>query len=339
VADRRTFLKATAAASLAPALARCERARPLPEPPWTAAAWRKPSRSPVAVLAADAYDGRLVDVVRRGAALLGLEVRGKRVVLKPNFVEYDPASVINTNPVLLAATLEAFRAMGATEVVVAEGPGHRRDNEYIITASGLRDTLREARARYVNLNLDAVREFASGSAYSSLDRLYLPDTVVGADLLVSMPKLKTHHWAGVTLSLKNMFGIMPGWVYGWPKNALHWAGLQQCILDINATLAVPRFNIVDGIIGMEGNGPIQGDPRPSGVVVFGEDAVAVDATATRLMGIDPERVWYLLQANRFLGNTDGDRIEQRGETLERYIQEYRLIETMQSLRSARPGSP
>jgi uncharacterized protein (DUF362 family) len=125
---------------------------------------------------------------------------------------------------------------------------------------------------------------------------------------------------------------MPGAVYGWPKNLLHVKGIHQSIMDINATLPVPRFNIVDGIIGMEGNGPIQGTARHSGVLVFGEDPVAVDATATRLMGVEPARVWYILQANRFLGNMDDARIEQRGEEITRYARDYALIESMQDLR-------
>ena len=107
--------------------------------------------------------------------------------------------------------------------------------------------------------------------YTKVGKLYLPATVLGADLLVSMPKLKSHHWAGVTLSLKNMFGIVPGLIYGWPKNVLHWEGIESSILDINAALTVPRFNIVDGIIGMEGNGPIQGDAKHVGALVFGAD--------------------------------------------------------------------
>src|SRR5262245_66568541 len=93
-----------------------------------------------------------------------------------------------------------------------------------------------------------------------------------------MPKLKTHHWAGVTLSLKNMFGVVPGSVYGWPKNALHWAGIHGSILDINSSLPIPQFAIVDGIVGMEGNGPLQGQAKQSGVLILGEDLVAVDAT-------------------------------------------------------------
>jgi len=329
--DRRTFVKAAAAASIAPLVA-CEQRQELPPQPWSDAAVQKRDRSVVAVLAAAEYDGRLVDVVRRGVELAGLAVAGRRVVLKPNFVEFDPGSVINTNPVLIAATLEAFRSLGAADVVVAEGPGHRRDTEYIVTASGLYDALRDTGARYIDLNGDAVRAVVTKAQYTGLDRLYLPETVASADLLVSMPKLKMHHWAGVTLSMKNLFGIMPGSVYGWPKNVLHVRGIHQSIMDINASLPVERFNIVDGIVGMEGNGPIQGTARHSGVVVFGSDPVAVDSTAARLMGVEPARVWYLLQANRFLGNMDDDRIEQRGEDITRLAQDYALIESMSSLR-------
>lgn len=336
--DRRTFVKVAAATIAAPSLARCRPAPAPAGPAWQPEAFAKTDASAVAVLAADAYDGRLVDVIRRGLDLFAVDAAGKHVVLKPNFVEFDPAGAINTSPILIAAAIEAFRLRGAREVIVAEGPGHRRDTEYIVTASGLADVLRDTGARYVDLNMDAVRQVGKRSSFSGLDSLVLPRTVVDADLLVSMPKLKTHHWAGVTLSLKNMFGIMPGAIYGWPKNVLHWAGIEPSILDINAALRVPRFNIVDGIIGMEGNGPIQGSARKSGVVVFGADPVAVDATATRLMGIEPGRIWYLAQANRFLGNSGDDRIEQRGEDLVRYSAEFALAPGMDRLRPGRSAA-
>ncbi len=306
--ERRALLKGAAAALAAPALARCGAGEP-----WSAEAYAKPARSSVAVLRADAYDGRLADLLRRGLELFDLKLAGRRVVLKPNFVEFDPMGAVNTHPTLIAAAIEALRTLGAGEVRVAEGPGHRRDTEHVIAASGLTDALREARARYVNLNSDRVREVPARSRYTRLGKLYLPETVLGADLLISMPKLKTHHWAGVTLSMKNLFGIMPGAIYGWPKNVLHYAGIEESILDINAALPVERFNIVDGIVGMEGNGPIQGNSRFAGVVVLGADPVAVDATATRLMGFDPARVRYLAEAARFLGNLDPAAVEQRGE--------------------------
>jgi uncharacterized protein (DUF362 family) len=326
--DRRGFLKAVGTAITASTLG-CRRT----EAPvrWSPAAFRKPDRSRTAVLAAR-YDAGLEDVLRRGIALFGLDVRGLRVVLKPNLVEFDRQGVVNTNPTLVAAAVSVFRGLGAREVVVAEGPGHRRDTEYLLDASGLGTVLRDVGAPYVDLNTDRVREIALASRYTGLGRLHLPETIVGADLMVSMPKLKTHHWAGVTLSLKNMFGVVPGALYGWPKNVLHWQGIENSILDINAALRVRRFEIVDGVVGMEGNGPIQGDARPVGVVVFGDDPVAVDATCARLMQVDPARVGYLAEATRFLGNAEADRIEQRGERIEAYAQDFRVIEQFRAMK-------
>ncbi len=329
--DRRGLLKATLGLLGAPGWAGCGAAGD----PWSREAYARPERSSVAVLRAESYAGPLADLVRRGLELLGLELTGRRVVLKPNLVEFDPAGAVNTHPDLIAATIEAFRLLGAREVIVAEGPGHRRDSEHLISASGLRDALRDTGSRYVNLNADRVRAVSTRSRYSALGKLYLPETVLGADLLVSMPKLKTHHWTGVTLSMKNLFGIMPGAVYGWPKNVLHFAGIPESVLDINAALPVPRFNIVDGIIGMEGNGPIDGVPRQSGVLVLGADPVAVDATATRLMGLDPGRVGYLAEAGRLLGNAAAEAIEQRGEAPDPLAQPYAPSPGFETLAGAR----
>ena len=115
-------------------------------------------------------------------------------------------------------------------------------------------------ANFVDLNLDDVSLVRIAAPFSTLQSLYLPHTVLGADLLVSLPKMKTHHWAGATLSMKNLFGIVPGAVYGWPKNVLHWAGIDQSIADLH--FAFPKqFCLVDGIEGMEGNGPIQGTAK------------------------------------------------------------------------------
>src|SRR5579862_2530825 len=98
------------------------------------------------------------------------------------------------------------------------------------------------------------------ASYNCLDRLWLPGAVVEADFVISMPKVKAHHWAGVTLSMKNVFGVAPGSKYGWPKNILHWRGIQQSIVDICATVPI-HFVIADGIVAMEGNGPLAGTPR------------------------------------------------------------------------------
>ncbi len=139
-----------------------------------------------------------------------MDVRGKRVLLKPNMVEYAAERVINTHPALVAGAAQAMLRAGAASVVVAEGPGHRRDIEYLVTATGLYDYLRDVGARFVDLNHDDVRTVTLGSRFTELAELQLPVELLQADLVVSMPKLKTHHWAGMTGSMKNLFGVVPG---------------------------------------------------------------------------------------------------------------------------------
>lgn len=325
--QRRDFLKYSALGSLGAAIAACQSG-----PRWQREAMRKKATSRVAILAAKAYDRPLKDIIVRGIELCALQVKGKRVLLKPNLVEFDPKGVINTNPAVIEAAIDAFRSLGAAQVIVAEGPGHRRDNEYLLSASGLQEVLREHQLRYVDLNSDDVRATAVRSSFTNFKQLYLPESLFNADLLVSMPKLKTHHWAGVTLSMKNMFGIIPGSVYGWPKNILHWQGIENSILDINSSLPVPQFAIVDGIVGMEGNGPLQGQAKNAGVLIFGDDFVAVDSSAARLMKLEPRKIKYLAKADEFLGNLAYDKIEQVGEKLESLQQDFEIIEDLKDLK-------
>ena len=136
-----------------------------------------------------------------------------------------------------------------------------------------------------------------------------------------MPKLKTHHWVAATLSLKNCFGCMPGRVYGWPKDVFHVHNVPNSILDIVGAVR-PSLAIIDGIVGMEGDGPMLGTPVHSGVVVVSRDPVAADVTGARLMGMEPEKVEYLMEAGRFLGQARSELIEQRGEDPERLAKQF-----------------
>jgi uncharacterized protein (DUF362 family) len=327
VPDRRSFLQA-AGASAAALVAGCR----AESPRWDTAVFQRPRQSTTAILPQAAYDASLTDTILRGLDLCGVEVAGRRVLLKPNLVEFDPHGVINTHPDVIGAAVEAFRGRGARDVVVGEGPGHRRDNEYLLEASGLAYTLRDVQSRYVDLNTDRFRALALRSRYTALESLYLPASVLDADLVVSLAKLKTHKWAGATLAMKNMFGIVPGAVYGWPKNVLHWHGIAESIVDINAALPRQRFNIVDAVVGMEGNGPIQGEARQTGALVFGSDPVAVDATCARLMMLDPERMQYITWAGDFLGNAAEERIIQLGEPIGAYQQDYSVVAELRHLK-------
>jgi uncharacterized protein (DUF362 family) len=232
-------------------------------------------------------------------------------------VEYEANTAINTNAAVVAGAVVAFLKAGAREVVVGEGPGHRRDIEYLLISTGLYDHLRELRIRFVDLNHDEVRRVRLGSQFTGLGEMALPIELLKSDFVVSMPKLKTHHWAGLTASMKNFFGVVPGAVYGWPKNVLHVKGIDASILDLNATVR-PQLAIVDAVTAMEGDGPIMGKPRHLGLIGMSADLAAMDATCARLIGIEPNTLPYLAAAGQYLGNIRESRIEHRGERPERY---------------------
>jgi uncharacterized protein (DUF362 family) len=209
-------------------------------------------RAEVFIGRAEHYQSDLAGLIANGLGAVGVtrdQVRGKRVLLKPNLVETALGHAhINTHPSVILAAAEAFRRLDAASVIVAEGQGHRRDSWLVLDESGMGAALEEARLEFVDLNHDDVAPIPNAGGWSNLDKLFLPKTLLGADLIVSVPKLKTHHWAGVTCAMKNFFGVMPGVVYGWPKNVLHYAGIENSILDINATVK-PHLAIVDGILG------------------------------------------------------------------------------------------
>ena len=289
---------------------------------------RPPSR--VLIRKVGSYEEELSAVITESLREYRLPVKDKTVLLKPNLVGLDPQGIMNTHPAVIAATRESFLRLGAARVLIGDGPAMDRDTHAIVESVRLREFTGELRNDFCDLNIDDVERVVLPTAASKLNELFLPKTVLGVDLLVSMPKLKTHHWAGVTLSLKNMFGVVPGSCYGWPKNVLHWAGIDNSILDINAA-ARPDFAIVDGVVGMEGNGPIQGTPKFAGVLLFGDDPVAVDATACRVMGLRPDKVRYLAQAGTMLGHLEEEKIEQAGERVEEMRTNFAVLSNFRNL--------
>jgi uncharacterized protein (DUF362 family) len=271
----------------------------------------------VTVLRHREYDeglaAHLVEGLKRYPHIVA-RAKGGRVVLKPNFVEFHVGRPINTDVRFVAAAIEAFRRVGAAEVLVGEGPGHLRDTEYLLEATGLDAHLRDLKARFVDLNVDDGHAIDLPNDETGFGRIHFAKTAVTADLLVSLAKMKTHHWAGATLTMKNMFGIVPSAIYGWPKNPLHWKGIHQSIFDIWDSVR-PGFGMIDGIIAMEGDGPIMGTPKPFGAVIMGDNLPAVDAHTCRLMGIIPEKMAYLSAASKAGGTIHPWRIEALGDAV------------------------
>ncbi|MCA9179243.1 MAG: DUF362 domain-containing protein [Planctomycetales bacterium] len=274
------------------------------------------------------YTSDLQRVIEDGfrAVELPLEhYRGKRVLLKPNMVEPTrKAPHMTTHPAIIVATAAVFLRHGAI-VSVGEAPGHVRDTTMALEESGIREALDSEQIPFADLNYEDVTWRASRLRFSGLGGLYMPQSVAAADLIVSLPKMKTHHWMGVTAAMKNLYGVAPGSVYGWPKNVLHHNGIAETICDINSCL--PRLaTVVDAIQCMEGDGPILGTPKQMGLVLVGENLAAVDATVCRLMRLNPARIPYLSKADGVLGPIAESRIHQRGEIWEESAKPFQILD-------------
>jgi uncharacterized protein (DUF362 family) len=251
------------------------------------------------------------------------EVQGKRVLIKPNLIDYVENFPVTTAPEMVGAVADLLLELGAKEVFVGDGSGFRRETWPVAEAIGLSTVLAKRGLKFIDLNYDDPQPVQMKDKwFSRSSELWLPRHVLNSDLIISVPKLKTHHWAGVSLSLKNLFGVVPGACYGWPKNFLHTNGISQSILGICQMLP-PVVSIVDGIIGMEGDGPLFGSPVQHGLLGVGRDPVSVDITCTKLMGFSIESIPYLKLA-AWAGIGQAHRIEIRGVPLERLKRQYRM---------------
>jgi uncharacterized protein (DUF362 family) len=321
---RRAFLKATLATM---AMGGCGYQQNAPDANMpvireSQRARRRKEDSVVALSRCDSYEEDIARLLKSSATAAQLpSLKNKVVVIKPNIVEYRPDRPVTTNSAMILATAELADYLGAREIIVAEGPGHFRDTDYLLEATGIGAVCSKAGLPFVDLNLDELEKMDNPDGFMRMKQIFLPKTVVQADALISLPKLKTHHWVGMTASMKNLFGTVPGRKYGWPKNILHWMGINFSIIDLVHQVK-PAFAIVDGVVAMEGDGPINGRARQSGFIAAGCDLAAVDATCARAMMIDPKDLPYLQIANQVVGNTDAARIKIVGSTLEAVSQKF-----------------
>ncbi len=287
-------------------------------------AWLLGTPSPVALTPCPTYQDARSSLQEAWTLLAEAApvLRDRTVVIKPNLVDVLPDRPAHTHPAVVDAVVALCQAHGARRVVVAEGSTFQRDAEALVEASGLGAVLRQRGVAFVDLNTDALVDVPLPGRYTRIGHLWLPRTIVEADLVISVPKMKCHHWTGVSLSMKNMFGVVPGCKYGWPKNILHLQNLDLSILEVYEAVR-PGLAVVDGVVGMEGDGPLMGQARPTGVLVVGCDGVAVDAIASQVMGFAPAHISYLYLADWVgLGAIEPRRIALRGLPIEAVRQRY-----------------
>ena len=269
--------------------------------------------------------------VERSVELVGgLRLKGgEHVVVKPNLCNAkNPDGMVITDFRIIEAVIGLVREhSGSVVVVESDNISDTADNR--ARKSGLLDLLDGLGVEFLNLSGDEheVHEVAGR-------KLRLPRTVLDADYFVNLPKIKTEGHVKVTLSIKNLFGVPQRR----KKSKLH--GQLGEILPYLAKVIRSDLIVVDGIVAMEGNGPLIGTPRELGVVVAGVNPASVDAVCSCMMGFDPREIGYLDTANAMgLGEIDIDGIEVVGDGWERFACEferpYSLKASLKSLRSIR----
>jgi uncharacterized protein (DUF362 family) len=269
------------------------------------------------------YDEDLISYLRDLWNLSAMpDLKGKTVLIKPNLLDEINNNYAITNTEVIRSAVTLFGELGSNKIIVGDGSAFQRDTIEVVERSGLAQILASFGIPFVDLNYDELIPIRVRDGWiRDVDTLWLPKHVFEADYIISMPKLKTHHWAGVTLSLKNLLGVIPGGRYGWPKNIIHINGINATILGLYMTLP-PVISIVDGIIGMEGNGPLFGEPVQHGLLAMGRDPLAVDIICAQLMGFSIDKIPHLAGA-AVAGIGQARKIETRGippNELQRYYQ-------------------
>lgn len=284
------------------------------------------SRDMVAVVKA----GQDIDAaVDRAVRLIGgLKLKGdERVVIKPNVCNSkNPYGMVLTDFRIIEAIIKLVQTR-TPKVVVVESDNISGSAEKRMSESGLLRKLEELDVEFLNLSKDE----AETHEIAGVD-IKLPKTILNADYFINLPKIKTCGHTLVTLSIKNLFGILQRA----KKNKLH-RHLND-ILPYLAKVVRSDLIVVDGTTGMEGNGPVIGTPVNLGVIVAGLNPVTVDAVCTGIMGLDPTEVDHLVRAHEMgLGEVDLDGIYTLGDDWKGLTQvfdrPYSLKATLKSIRS------
>ncbi len=253
------------------------------------------------------------DAVDRAFENFPQKIAGKKVVIKPNVLRISNADEhIVTHPSVLRAVINKVETLAPSEIIVGDNPGLHAygDNKLSFEKTGLMEA---AKGYYRNLGdrstqLDFNTEF--------LPHVGVSTEIMDADVLISLPKFKTHGLTAMTGAIKNSYGILPGA----QKARLHQiAGsperFHDMIVDV-FRLRIPDLFIMDAVVGMEGNGPASPDLREIGVILAADNGVALDGVVARMMGLDPAALRFLQKArDGGLGDFDADKVELDGEML------------------------
>ena len=231
---------------------------------------------------APGLDGAVRRAVDLAGGLESLVKPGDRVLIKPNMLSADaPEKRITTDPAVVLAVGRLVLEAGGRPVI-ADSPAVDRFKR-VAEKSGLAETAQELGAEIFPLTNPTRVDVPGDSVYKSLE---IAAQAIEADVVVNLPKLKTHSQMLMTLGVKNMFGTIVG------QRKMEWHGMvgvdrvafASLLLDIHATVK-PALTVLDGVWGMEGRGPANGPPRHIGLIAASTEALALDLAVCRLLGI------------------------------------------------------
>ena len=243
--------------------------------------------------------------------LFPLELKGKRILLKPNVLRASKAEEgIVTHPAVLGAVVKKIETMQPAAIVVGDNPGafSYGSNEESFKKTGLMEA---AAGYYQNIGSDSQKVDFNSDFISTLN---LSRIVLDADVIISLPKFKTHGLTVISGAIKNSYGFLPGA----QKAQLHKVAgsperFHEMLIDV-FRLRVPDLFILDAVVGMEGNGPASPDLRNIECILASDNAVAMDAVVATMMGCEPDRLRFLQKAHEAgLGDYDLNTIEVIGE--------------------------
>jgi len=278
-------------------------------------------KSKVAIVRCGSYDTEEVrKAVSRGLELMGgaetFVKQGEKILLKVNLLVGEvPEKCVNTHPTVFRAVAELFAAKGAI-VQYGDSPGFGAPHAAAKKA-GIADVADELKLEPADFKEGREVFFEQGNQNKSF---YIANGVLDADGLISLPKMKTHGLERFTGAIKNQFGC----VVGMRKGEFHVklpdaTDFARMLVDLNSFVK-PRLYIMDGIMAMEGNGPRGGTPRAMNVLLFSTDPVALDATASRMINLNPLYVpTTLVGGETGAGTFEEENIEIVGDALKDFI--------------------
>ena len=245
------------------------------------------------------YDlGLITEIIKNDFAALGVDsafLEGKKVVIKPNLVSAkNPDCAATTHPVFVEAVYNILNEYGARNVILAESPGGPYSKpalSHIYKVTGM-TSVAEKTGLELNYGSDFVKyDFIEGKKLKNFDVI---TPIAEADVIINICKLKTHSLTGLSCSLKNLFGVIPGVI----KFEMHAAyskleDFSRMLVDLNLSLAKDKkiISICDGILSMEGNGPTNGTPVKTGVIFASDCTAALDIAAEKFIGSEGETLY------------------------------------------------